>query len=225
MQRPPLTPAEFEEGIRRSLTVEKLRASLTDWLSVPDKELEQEYRRRNDKVKLAVVSFTADKFRAQVTRRRDAGSRRALRGAHGRLQDPREAEDPVPARRHRRAAREGHRAAGRHRARLQRQHRAVLDARAGPRQPHPAQDRRQGRSGGEGEGRGRPEAGEEPAPTSATLAKKYSEDEANAKNGGDLDYFGARPHGAGVRRRRRSRCSPARSAISSRRSSAITSSR
>ena len=36
----------------------------------------------------------------------------------------------------------------------------------------------------------------------ATLAKKYSEDEASAKNGGDLDYFGARPHGAGVRHRR-----------------------
>ena len=66
MQRPPLSPSDFEDGIRRSLTVEKLRASLTDWLSVPDKELEQEYRRRNDKVKLAVVSFTADKFRSQV---------------------------------------------------------------------------------------------------------------------------------------------------------------
>ena len=67
MQRPPLSPPEFEDGIRRSLTVEKLRAALTDWLSVPDKELEQEYRRRNDKVKLAVVSFVADKFRSQVT--------------------------------------------------------------------------------------------------------------------------------------------------------------
>jgi peptidyl-prolyl cis-trans isomerase D len=66
MQTPPLSPSDFEDGIRRSLTVEKLRASLTDWLSVPDKELEQEYRRRNDKVKLAVVSFTADKFRSQV---------------------------------------------------------------------------------------------------------------------------------------------------------------
>jgi peptidyl-prolyl cis-trans isomerase D len=66
MQRPALKPDEFEDSIRRSLTVEKLRASLTDWLSVPDKELEQEYRRRNDKVKLAVVSFMADKFRSQV---------------------------------------------------------------------------------------------------------------------------------------------------------------
>ena len=34
---------------------------------MPDNELEQEYRRRNDKVKLAVVSFTADNFRSQVT--------------------------------------------------------------------------------------------------------------------------------------------------------------
>ena len=66
MQRPPLTPSDFEAGIRRSLLVEKLRASLTDWLSIPEKELEQEYRRRNDKVKIAVVSFAADKFRAQV---------------------------------------------------------------------------------------------------------------------------------------------------------------
>ena len=67
MQRPPLSPSDFENGIRQTLLVEKLRASLTDWLSIADKELEQEYRRRNDKVKLAVVSFPADKFRAQAT--------------------------------------------------------------------------------------------------------------------------------------------------------------
>src|SRR5216684_4398684 len=67
MQRPPLTPSEFEDNVRRSLAVEKLRASLTDWLSVPDQELEREYRRRNDKVKLALVSFTADSFRTKVT--------------------------------------------------------------------------------------------------------------------------------------------------------------
>jgi peptidyl-prolyl cis-trans isomerase D len=67
MQRPPMMPSEFEANVRRGLTVEKLRASLTDWLAVPEKELEQEYRRRNDKVKLAVVTFTADSFRAQAT--------------------------------------------------------------------------------------------------------------------------------------------------------------
>jgi peptidyl-prolyl cis-trans isomerase D len=67
MQRPPMTAADFEDNVRRQLTIQKLRSSLTDWLSVADKDLEQEYRRRNDKVKLAVVSFTADSFRAHVT--------------------------------------------------------------------------------------------------------------------------------------------------------------
>ena len=67
MQRPPMTANEFEENVRRSLTVDKLRSSLTDWMSAPDPEIEQEYRRRNNKVKLAVVSFTADTFRTQVT--------------------------------------------------------------------------------------------------------------------------------------------------------------
>ncbi len=67
MQRPPMVASEFEDNIRNSLAVEKLRGSLTDWLSVNDKDLEQEYRRRNDKVKLAVVSFTADSFRSQVS--------------------------------------------------------------------------------------------------------------------------------------------------------------
>ena len=67
MQRPPLTPSDFEDNVRHGLAVEKLRASITDWLSVPDSELEKEYRRRNDKVKLAVVSFTADNFRSQVS--------------------------------------------------------------------------------------------------------------------------------------------------------------
>lgn len=66
-QRPPLMPADFEDNVRRGLMVEKLRSSVTDWLAVTDKELEQEYRKRNDKVKLAVVSFTADSFRAQAT--------------------------------------------------------------------------------------------------------------------------------------------------------------
>jgi peptidyl-prolyl cis-trans isomerase D len=67
MQRPPMTPHEFEDSVRRGLTVEKLRGAMTDWLSVADKELEREYRRRNDKVKLALVSLTADSLRGQVT--------------------------------------------------------------------------------------------------------------------------------------------------------------
>jgi peptidyl-prolyl cis-trans isomerase D len=67
MQRPPLTAAGFEDSVRRAIMIDKLRASVTEWLSVTDKELEQEYRRRNDKVKIAVVSFSIDRFRPSVT--------------------------------------------------------------------------------------------------------------------------------------------------------------
>jgi len=66
-QRPPMTAAQFENAVRDDLVIEKLQAVLTDWLSVTDKELEQEYRTRNDKVKLAVASFVADSFKADAT--------------------------------------------------------------------------------------------------------------------------------------------------------------
>ncbi|MEQ1869762.1 MAG: peptidyl-prolyl cis-trans isomerase [Vicinamibacterales bacterium] len=65
-QRPPLSTTEFEAGVRRSLAADKLRQTVTAWLSVSDKELVDEYRRRNDKVKLAVVAFRADSYRLDV---------------------------------------------------------------------------------------------------------------------------------------------------------------
>ena len=67
MQNPPLTTTSFEDSIRRSLVVEKLRASVTEWMAIPDKEVEQEYRRRNDKVKLALVTFPTESFKPDVT--------------------------------------------------------------------------------------------------------------------------------------------------------------
>ena len=67
MQNPPMRPDEFEEQIRRGVLVEKLQAALTDWLTVSDAEIAAEFRRRNEKVKLAVVAFPADKFREGVT--------------------------------------------------------------------------------------------------------------------------------------------------------------
>jgi peptidyl-prolyl cis-trans isomerase D len=66
MQNPPMSPSDFEEQIRRSVTLEKLHAALTNWITVSDKELEDEYKRRNEKIKLAVVSFPADKFREGI---------------------------------------------------------------------------------------------------------------------------------------------------------------
>ncbi len=63
MQNPALRESDFEEQVRRSITVEKLQGALTDWITIDDAEVESEFKRRNEKAKLAVVSFPADKFR------------------------------------------------------------------------------------------------------------------------------------------------------------------
>ncbi len=200
MQRPPLSPSDFEDGIRRSLTVEKLRASLTDWLSVPDKELEQEYRRRNDKVKLAVVSFTADKFRSQVAatdpeiaahfeaHKNDfkMPEKRKIRFLLIDV-DALRAKIVVPEADVKRAYNDNIE--------------QVLDARTDPRQPHPAQDRRQRRCGGESEGRGHPEAGESRRgfrrAREEVFRRRIEREERRRPR-----LLRARQDGAGVRRRR-----------------------
>ena len=65
-QDPPVRLNEFEEQVRRSITVEKLQAALTSWISVSDTDAEAEFKKRNEKVKLSVVSFPVDKFREGV---------------------------------------------------------------------------------------------------------------------------------------------------------------
>jgi len=67
VQRPPLAKAEFEESLRQSLLIEKLRAALTEWVNVRDAEVDGEYKRRNEKVKAELVVVSADKLRNQVT--------------------------------------------------------------------------------------------------------------------------------------------------------------
>jgi peptidyl-prolyl cis-trans isomerase D len=66
-QVPPQTKAMFEDSLRRSLMIDKLRAALTDWMTVADADVEREFKERNEKVKLQVVALTADRFRDQVT--------------------------------------------------------------------------------------------------------------------------------------------------------------
>src|SRR5690606_37498213 len=67
LQRPPLTTSEFEEEVRSSIVLDKLRAALTEWITVSDAEADEEYRRRNEKATLDVVSFPAVDFLDQVT--------------------------------------------------------------------------------------------------------------------------------------------------------------
>lgn len=188
VQRPPMMASEFEDNVRRGLAVEKLRGSLTDWLSVNDAELEQEYRRRNDKVKLAVVSFTADSFRThatatetEVTSYFDAHKndfkipeKRKIRYLLVDIEGMR-AKIVVPAGD---VDREYNNNSGQYTTpeqvrashvllKTEGKDDAVVKARA-------EELLKQVRAGAD----------------FADLAKKHSEDEASAKNGGDLDYFG-----------------------------------
>ena len=65
-QNPPLSTREFEDQLRQAVLAEKLRTSVTGWMSVSDADVAAEFRRRNEKVKLDVVPLTADAFRSQV---------------------------------------------------------------------------------------------------------------------------------------------------------------
>jgi peptidyl-prolyl cis-trans isomerase D len=67
MQSPPVNPADFEEEVRRGVVLEKLQGALTAWITVADADVTAEFNRRNEKVKLAVVAFPADKFQESVT--------------------------------------------------------------------------------------------------------------------------------------------------------------
>ena len=65
-QTPPMSPEDFERSVRESLMLDKFRAGLTEWMTVSDVELEREYKRRNEKVTLNIVALLADNFKAQV---------------------------------------------------------------------------------------------------------------------------------------------------------------
>jgi len=187
-QRPPMTPSEFEDGVRRSLIVEKLRAALTDWLSVSDKELEQEYRRRNDKVKLSVLTFSADRYRSDVSvSDADVTSYFDAHKTDFRIPERRKVKyllidvdvlrtkitvPPADIERYYNDNIEQYTTPEQVRAshvlfRTEGKDEAAVKAKA-------EDVLKQARSGAD----------------FAALAKQYSDDEANAKNGGDLDFFG-----------------------------------
>jgi len=67
MQRPPMRAEEFEDEMRRQIVSEKLQAAVTAWVHASDAEADEEYRRRNEKVKLDLAVFTSNQFRSAVT--------------------------------------------------------------------------------------------------------------------------------------------------------------
>jgi len=187
MQRPPLSPSEFEDSVRRSVAVEKLRATVTDWLSVADKDLEQEYRRRNDKVKLAVVGFTADTFRKDVTASdADIASYFEAHKADFKIPEKRKiryllidveamrAKVNVPP------------------ADIERAYNNNIEQYTTPEQVRASHILLKTEGKDDAAVKARIEDLLKQARAGADfaeLAKKYSEDEGSAKNGGDLDYF------------------------------------
>jgi peptidyl-prolyl cis-trans isomerase D len=66
MQRPPVSTGEFEEQVREELVTEKLQAAITGWVRVSDTEVDEEYRHRNEKVKLDLAVFTSNQFRTGI---------------------------------------------------------------------------------------------------------------------------------------------------------------
>ena len=57
-----MTVPQFEDGVREEIIQEKLRNLITDSVTVSDKEIEQEFRDRNEKSKISYVSFEPSKF-------------------------------------------------------------------------------------------------------------------------------------------------------------------
>ena len=66
VQTPPLSTAEFEENIRREILIQRLQTAVTQWVSVSNEEIEDEHRRRNEKVRVNVVAFRGDDYRDEV---------------------------------------------------------------------------------------------------------------------------------------------------------------
>ena len=61
-----MTIPQFEEDIGRQLLITKMREVALEGAVVTPQEIEQEYKRRNDKVKIAYVKITGDKLRSEV---------------------------------------------------------------------------------------------------------------------------------------------------------------
>ena len=57
----------FEANVRKQMLVVKMRNLIMEGVLVTATEIEGEYRRRNEKIKIDYVTFAADKFKGQVT--------------------------------------------------------------------------------------------------------------------------------------------------------------
>jgi peptidyl-prolyl cis-trans isomerase D len=188
-QLPPLSTTEFEDSVRRSLAADKLRASVTEWLAVSDKELTEEYRRRNDKVKLAFIAFNTESYRPDVTASdADVSSYFDAHTADFKIPEKRKVKyllvDVEALRAKVNVAQ----------ADIERLYNQTIDQYSTPEQIRASHIlfKTEGKDDAAVKAKAEDVLKQVKAPGAdfAALAKKYSEDDANAKNGGDLDFFG-----------------------------------
>jgi peptidyl-prolyl cis-trans isomerase D len=188
-QRPPLREEDFEEEIRNDLLAQKLQAAVTSWVIVSDQETDAEYRRRNEKVKLDVVAFTADQFRAGVSATdaeaqahftKDSspyrfGERRKIRYLTVDTQALRQAITPTPQQ-------------------VEAHYQSNLEQFANPEQIKAQHILLKTADKDAAAVRARIDGilkeVKAPGADFAALARKYSEDDVSKANGGDLGFFG-----------------------------------
>lgn len=188
-QRPPMRPAEFEEQYRNELIAEKLQAVVTGWLRVSDSEVEQEYRQRNEKVKLDLAVFTANQFRAGI--------------------QPTEAELQAQFAAHQETYRTPEKRRVRYLAidadalkskmtvtdqEIEQRYKDTIQTYSTPEQVRASHIlfKTEGKDDATVKKLAESVLAKAKAPGAdfAALAKQYSDDDSNKKNGGDLDYFG-----------------------------------
>jgi peptidyl-prolyl cis-trans isomerase D len=187
--RPPFQEKDFEQLIRTELLAEKLQNAVTSWVTVSESEADAEYRKRNEKVKLGVVSFTADQFKNGLTAtdadaqalftkdpsRYKFGERRKIRYLLVDLQSIRASVNPTPQE-------------------IEAFYNANLQQFSNPEQVHALHILF--KTGDKDAAAVKKQAesvlkeAKAPGADFAALARKYSEDEASKGSGGDLNFFG-----------------------------------
>jgi peptidyl-prolyl cis-trans isomerase D len=188
-QRPPLREDDFEERVRADLLGQKLQEAVTSWVTVSEQETDAEYRRRNEKVKLDVVGFTADQFRTGVTAtdaeaqalftkdpaRYKFGERRKIRYLTVDTQALRASITPTPQQ-------------------VEAFYQSNLQQFSNPEQVHAQHILLKTTDKDAAEVRKQAESilkeAKAPGADFQALARKYSEDDVSKANGGDLGFFG-----------------------------------
>jgi peptidyl-prolyl cis-trans isomerase D len=188
-QRPPLREEDFEADVRTDLLAQKLQAAVTSWVTVSEQETDAEYRRRNEKVKLEVVGFTAEQFQAGISAtdaeaqalftkdpsRYRFAERRKIRYLTVDTQALRQAITPTPQQ-------------------VEAYYQANLQQFANPEQVHAQHILLKTADKDAAAVRKQADAvlkeAQAPGADFPALARKYSEDDASKASGGDLGFFG-----------------------------------